>query len=105
MAEGVPRIVAARITAKERFYRDATGRAWERHDYTDAIRFRGLADGLDEARDILLQVIAESGAAGVSTPLDGMETARSAPEQQAPPRAQSLLADAHLVPHELSVDA
>jgi hypothetical protein len=60
MAEQIFKELAARITARERNHRETERWAWERHDYMTAIRVRGLADGLEAARDILVEVIAET---------------------------------------------
>jgi hypothetical protein len=52
--------LARRITARERDYRALTEKSWDEHNYIDAIRFRGIADGLELARDFQTHVIAEA---------------------------------------------
>ncbi|MFC0504273.1 helix-turn-helix domain-containing protein [Micromonospora costi] len=50
--------LARAVTAAEREHRRDADRAWNDHDYNGAIRARGIADGLDLARQLHLRVVA-----------------------------------------------
>lgn len=49
-----------RVTTSECEYRALAGQAWRDHDYGNAIRYRGIADGLEIAREHHAQVIADA---------------------------------------------
>lgn len=51
--------LAKRVTGDERAYRRLAEKSWEEHRYTDAIRQRAFADGLADARESMLRVLAE----------------------------------------------
>jgi hypothetical protein len=53
------RELADRVGESERTYRDLSQRAWEQLNIIDAIRFRGMAEGLATAQDHRLAVLAE----------------------------------------------
>jgi hypothetical protein len=51
--------LARRVTESERTYRRLADQCWETHDYLNAIRWRGMADGLERAGVHHAEVIAE----------------------------------------------
>lgn len=53
------RQILQRVTAAERVSRLASDRLWRDQDVFLAVRERGIADGLAQARDVWAQVIAE----------------------------------------------
>ncbi|WP_146605845.1 helix-turn-helix domain-containing protein [Micromonospora craterilacus] len=50
--------LAHAVTSAEREHRQRADRAWHGHRYHDAIRERGIADGLVRARELHLTVVA-----------------------------------------------
>lgn len=56
--------LATRVTADERSYRKLADDCWSDMDIVKAIRFRGIADGLELARNHHANVIAEANASG-----------------------------------------
>lgn len=67
MADEITKTLAIRITASERDFRREADKAWNEHRYDHAIRYRALADGLEIARGMLLDVILESKRAAADT--------------------------------------
>lgn len=66
--------LARRVTASERDHRDQAERMWQAGDVLDALRLRGIADGLDMAREHQLRLAAESRDGTLKTepaPMDG----------------------------------
>lgn len=67
--------LARRVTADERDNRDRAEQMWKAGDVLAALRLRGIADGLDKAREHQLQVSAEARAGhtaeGRPAPIDG----------------------------------
>lgn len=53
------RALVGRVTAAEREHRRRSEQLWQVHDVIAAVRERGIADGLDQARTIHAQVIAD----------------------------------------------
>jgi transcriptional regulator with XRE-family HTH domain len=51
--------LARRVTASERTYAQLAAQCWDSHDYLTAIRYRGLAEGLDMARNHHADVVGE----------------------------------------------
>lgn len=61
------RALLGRVTAAEREHRRRSDELWQAHDVIGAVRDRGIADGLDQARTIHAQVIADHRAGAVET--------------------------------------
>jgi hypothetical protein len=59
MTDSPWRALLGRVTAAEREHRREADRLWQAHDVIAAVRERGIADGLDQARTIHAQVIAD----------------------------------------------
>ncbi len=49
-----------RVTASERLYRKLAADCWNAFNVTDAVRYRGMADGLELAREHHATVVAEA---------------------------------------------
>ena len=65
------RALLQRVTAAERQHRRHADDLWRVHDVIPAVRERGIADGLAQARDIHAQVIADDRAGTLEPdPLD-----------------------------------
>lgn len=75
--------MSTRITGDERAYRRLAERSWEEHRYTDAIRQRGFADGLADARESMLRVLAEPVHVDLlANPIADLEVRRYADRQE-----------------------
>jgi transcriptional regulator with XRE-family HTH domain len=65
-AEPFPwRELVTRVTASERTYQKLADDSWRAFDMTSAVRYRGMAEGLDMARNHHAEVIAEQRAKAV----------------------------------------
>lgn len=53
--------LARRVTAAEREHRDKADACWREHDYMGAVRWANVADGLDMARRLHLEVVGGGG--------------------------------------------
>lgn len=53
--------LARRVTESERRYSRLAEECWRTHDYLAAVRWRGVAEGLEMAREHHLAVVAEAG--------------------------------------------
>lgn len=51
--------LGTRVTTSERIYTDLAEKSWRNHSYLDAIRYRGIAEGLAIASDHHANVVAE----------------------------------------------
>lgn len=72
MADFPWRALLRGVTAAEREHRRRADELWRNHDVIAAVRERGIADGLEEARDIHARVVAEARAGEIGAdPLDG----------------------------------
>ena len=66
------RALAQGVTAAEREHRRRADDLWQIHDVIAAVRERGIADGLEKARDIHAQVVAQARADELGPdPMDG----------------------------------
>jgi hypothetical protein len=60
--------LAEAITASERTHRDRAEQMWRANDVLAGLRLKGIADGLEMARDHMLRLAAESRARSVGKP-------------------------------------